>query len=95
MANTTLQVMTKLVRIKEEKFVLVKITRNDDGHIFYGTIPYTELNEKGCMKRKLNGFEMCLCDSIPQALIQREDEINTRGMNMNQIAAYFINKVSA
>lgn len=95
MANTTLKVMTKLVSIKDESFVLVQIKRNDDGHIFYGTIPYTELDERGCMKRELNGLEMCLCDDIPHALIMREDEIAIRGMSQEEMIKYFTRKVSA
>ena len=95
MSNTTLKVMTKLVSIRNENFVLVQIKRNDDGHIFYGTIPYTELDERGCMKRELNGLEMCLCDDIPHALIQREDEIAIRGMSEKEIIAYFTRKVRA
>ena len=95
MANTTLKVMTKCVNIKGEEFVLVKITRNDDGHEFFGTIPYTELDERGCMKRELNGLEMCLSDDIPHALIMREDEINIRNMSEEEMIQYFTRKVSA
>lgn len=89
MANTTLKVLTRLVNIHEERFVLVEITRKDNGMKFIGTIPYTELDEHGCMKRELNGFEMQLADDIPHALEQRRWEIETRGMNMEQLAQYF------
>ena len=94
MANTTLKVLTKNVSIHDEHFVLVKITRIDNGMEFIGTIPYSELDEKGCMKRELNGFEMCLADSIPHALTLREDEIETRGMTPEEMAAHFIAKLS-
>ena len=95
MANTTLKVLTKCVDIENERFVLVEITRNDDGHKFIGTIPYSELDEKGCMKRQLNGFEMRLSDSIPNALQGRIDEIKTRGMKPEQLLNYFINRAEA
>lgn len=94
MANTTLKVLTKAVIIEDEKFVLVKITRIDNGREFIGTIPYTELDEKGCMKRELNGFEMALSDDIPHALERRTDMILTKGMNDIQIINYFKTKLS-
>lgn len=90
MANTTLKVLTKVVNIHDEKFVLVEITRIDNGMKFIGTIPYTEIDEHGCMKRELNGFEMQLADDIPHALEQRRWEIETRGMTMEQLAQYFM-----
>ena len=93
MANTTLKVLTKKVDIKGKLFVLVKITRTDDGHEFFGTIPYEELDDKGCMKRELNGLEMCLRDTIGEALDQRLDMINTEGMNMDQMVEYFKSKL--
>lgn len=92
MPNTKLEVLTRVVDIEDEKFVLVKITRIDNNNEFIGTIAYTELDEKGCMKRELNGFDMCLADSIPHALERRTDMILTRGMNESQILKYFSNK---
>ena len=95
MGNTTLKVLTKRVNIGEESFVLVELTRIDDGNKLYGTISYNELDERGCMKRELNGLEMCCSSDISHALTMREDEIATRGMSINEMAAYFKNKVSA
>ena len=93
MANTTLKVLTRLVNIHDEKFVLVQLTRIDNGMKFIGTIPYTEIDEHGRMKRELNGFEMQLADDIPHALEHRRWEIETRGMSMEQLAQYFIKEV--
>ena len=95
MTNTTLKVITKCVSLENENFVLVQITRIDDGKKFLGTIPYTELNEKGCMKRGLNGFEMCIVQSnnIKDAIQQRLDEIRTRGMSIQEMSSYFLKKV--
>ena len=62
-----------MVEIENEKFVLIH--DEQQGRKFYGTIPYVELNETGCMKRPLNGFEMCIADTIAEALKRRTDKI--------------------
>ena len=93
MANTTLKVITKKVIIEDEEFVLVELTRTDDGNRFFGTIPYSELDEKGCMKRELNGFEMCINETIARAIDMRHDVIKTRGMNEAQLINYYMNKM--
>ena len=92
MANSTLKVLTKCVNIRNEEFVMVEITRTDNGMKFIGTIPYSELDEHGRMKRELNGLEMCLADDIPHALNMRDHEIATRGMSEKEMIAYFNNK---
>ena len=91
--NTTLKVLTKLVDISGERFVLVELTRTDINKKFFGTISYNELDSKGCMKRELNGFEMCIADTIGQALDFRANEIAVRGMNEAQMIEYFKNKI--
>jgi len=52
-----MKVLTKNVLIEDEEFVL--ITDEHEGRKFYGTIPYSEL-ENGKIKRELNGFELCI-----------------------------------
>ena len=94
MANTTLKVLTRVVDIEDEKFVLVKVTRIDNNKEFIGTIPYTELDEKGCMKRELNGLDMAFADDIPHALELRKDIILTRGMTESQLINYYKTKLS-
>lgn len=94
MTNTTLKVLTKCVNIRNEEFVMVEITRTDINKKFIGTIPYSELDEHGCMKRELNGFEMCLAEDIPHALIMREDAIAIRNMNEQEMLAYFKAKLA-
>lgn len=65
-----MKVLTKHVLLEEEKFVL--IMDEHEGQTYYGTIPYTELDETGRMKRPLNGFEMAISfDSIGDALNNR------------------------
>lgn len=71
-----MKVITKNVNIENEEFALIHDTQK--GRDFYGTIPYTELNERGCMKRALNGFEMCIADTIPEALRRRTNQIAFR-----------------
>ena len=90
-----MKVLTRCVNIENEEFVLIS-NKREDGVEYFGTIPYTEINEKGCMKRELNGFEMCISfESIGQALERRYDEIKTRGMDMYQIMNYFMSKEKA
>lgn len=89
-----MKVITKLVSIKDEKFVLIKDTDKNYGD-YYGTIPYSELDEKGRMTRALNGFEMCIAKTIAKALETREDMMNIKGMSMIEVAAYFATKVTA
>lgn len=38
---------------------------------YFGTIPYTELDEQGRMKRALNGFEICMQSTASEAIRQR------------------------
>lgn len=40
----------------------------ENNNTFYGLIPYSEIDENGKMKRMLNGFEMGIADSIPEAI---------------------------
>ena len=97
MSNTTLKVLTERVSINEENYVLVELQRTDieNAEKMYGTISYKELDEKGCMKRELNGLEMCCSYDIPHAIMMREDEIATRNMSIEEMANYFRRKVSA
>ena len=59
-----MKVITRLVNIENEAFVLVYL----ENYKKYGTIPYSELNEKGCLKRQLNGLEMNVEDTIEKCL---------------------------
>lgn len=64
-----MKVITRVVDIENKQFVLIFDEQN--GQKFYGTIPYDELTASGCTKRALNGFEMCISDTIPGALERR------------------------
>jgi len=68
-----MRVRTQKVNIESQNFVLIEDTQN--GKHFFGTIPYTELDENGCMKRALNGFQMCVRDTIPEAIACRKQSV--------------------
>ena len=69
-----MKVLTKRVTIENQDFVLIQDEK--EGRTFYGTIPYTELNEKGGMKRELNGGEMRIdFESPAKALDNRKIDI--------------------
>ena len=68
-----MRVVTKVVKIEDQEFVL--IFDNKDNRDFYATIPYSELNDDGSMKRELNGFEMCISDTIDGAIKRRTNKI--------------------
>lgn len=93
-ANTTTKVLTKCVDIRGEKFVLIELTRIDNGKKYFGTVPYTELDEKGCMKREMNGLELCMNETVGRALEMRENEIATRGMSEKEMLSYFMKKLA-
>lgn len=71
-----MEVLTKCVDFENEKFVLFKDKKAGlpeyykDGE-YYGTIPYTELDENGKLKRRLNGFEIGIENSAGEALRYR------------------------
>ena len=73
-----MKVITKAVIIEDKKYVLIQdqneklkgIASYKDG-IYYGTIPYAEIDEHGKMKRPLDGFDMCIQNTINEAIRQR------------------------
>ena len=67
-----MRVLTRHVVIENEEFVLIK-DKTNDGKDYYGTIPYTELDNEGKMKRGLNGFEMRVSfDGVADAIRNRK-----------------------
>lgn len=44
----------------------------------YGTVPYSEVDENGRLKRVLNGFEMCVAATPKEAIERREDVLLAR-----------------
>ncbi len=88
------EVKTKYVSIEGRAFVLVEYTLDDDS-VMYGTIPYTNIDDKGHMIKGMNGLEVCLAYSIPSALEMRYDLIKCEGMTLEQIIAYFKKKIGS
>ena len=86
------KVKTKCVSIEGRDFVLMEYTF-DDNSVMYGTIPYTNIDDKGRMIKGMNGLEACLAHSIPTALEMRADDIKCEGMTEEQIIAYFNKKL--
>ena len=86
------KVKTKYVSIEGRAFVLMEYTM-DDNSVMYGTIPYTNIDDKGNMIKGMNGLEMCLAPSIPIALDMRYDDIKCEGMTKEQVIAYFNKKI--
>ena len=59
-----MKVITKLVSIENERFVLVYL----EEHKEYGTISYNDIDEHGRLKRRINGLEMSLSKNINDCL---------------------------
>lgn len=86
------KVKTKYVSIEGREFVLMEYTM-DDNSVMYGTIPYTNIDDKGRMIKGMNGLEVCLAHSIPSALEMRADIIKCEGMTPEQVIEYFKKKI--
>lgn len=69
-------IVTKELIIEGESFVLVR--EPEWGKQQYGTIPYSEIGDDGKLKRVLNGLQMCVADSVVNAIECRTDIILTR-----------------
>lgn len=85
-----MKVITKAVVIEDKKYVLIQdqneklkgIASYKDG-IYYGTIPYAEIDEHGKMKRPLDGFDMCIQNTINEAIRQRLIQIKFNEFKLN------------
>ncbi len=53
-----MKVVVKRVVIENEEFALIKDTC--ERGVYYGTIPYSELDENGKLQRRLNGYDMAI-----------------------------------
>ena len=73
-----MKVITKSVIFEGQEFVLIKSAH--EGKTYYGTIPCAELDEKGCLKRVLNGAEMRISWEGPAEALEnrRRDVVMTR-----------------
>ena len=72
-----MRVLTKCLQIQDKNFYLITDKSNVDGRVYYGTIPYTDVDENGKLKRVLCGFDMCISfKDINDAIKSRTDRIN-------------------
>lgn len=70
-----MKVLTKCVNLMGEEFVLIS-DKSEEGETYFATIPYSELDSEGRLKRRLNGFEMCLSfNTVAEALENRTNQI--------------------
>lgn len=72
-----MKTVIKKVTIMDMDFALVREPEWGENHQ-YGTVPYSEVDENGRLKRVLNGFEMCCAASPEKAIEQREDVLLAR-----------------
>lgn len=72
-----METITKKVTIEGMNFALVKEPAWGADHQ-YGTVPYSEVDEDGRLKRVLNGFEMCVAATPEEAIERREDVLLAR-----------------
>lgn len=72
-----METINKKVTIEGMDFAIVKEPAWGETHQ-YGTIPYSEVDENGRIKRALNGFEMCCAASPEKAIEQHEDVLLAR-----------------
>ena len=86
-----MKVLTNNVLIEGEEFVL--ITDEFKGMKYYGTIPYSEV-EKGRLKRKLNGLDMCVSFyGIGEAIEARRETIRFKNEGIHteaELKEYFL-----
>jgi hypothetical protein len=68
-----MKTVVKKVVIEGMDFALVREPEWGTDHQ-YGTVPYSEVDENGRLKRALlNGFEMCVAATPEEAIERRED----------------------
>jgi len=75
MKGITRKVITREVIIEGKRFVLISDIHPINKSTYYGTISYDDIDENGILKRRLDGFDMCIGESIDEAISNREDEI--------------------
>ncbi len=69
-----MKVITRCYMTEGQKFVLISDVQN--GRRFYGTIPYTNLDNEGRMIRPMNGVEMRISfESAADAMQNRTQDI--------------------
>lgn len=89
-----METINKKVVIEGTDFALVREPAWGEDHQ-YGTIPYSEVDENGRIKRVLNGFEMCCAATPEKAIEQREDVLLARKWKAEHPGATEIEEMKA
>lgn len=65
-----MKVLCKHVLIEGQEFVLIE-DKHDEKTMYWGTISYNDLDDKGRIRRMLDGFDMAISLKNPGEAIQR------------------------
>lgn len=89
-----MKTVVKKVTIEGMDFALVREPEWGADHQ-YGTVPYSEVDEDGRLKRVLNGFEMCCAATVEKAIESREDVLLARKWKAEHPGATEIQEMNA
>lgn len=89
-----MKTIIKKLTLVGERFALVQETKWGKDHQ-YGTVPYSEVDENGRIKRVLNGFEMCVAATPEEAIERREDVLLARKWKAEHPGATEIEEMKA
>lgn len=89
-----MKTIIKKLTLMGESFALVQEPAWGEDYQ-YGTIPYSEVDENGRIKRVLSGFVMCCAASPEEAIEQREDVLLARKWKAEHPGATEIEEMKA
>ena len=89
-----MKTVVKKVTIEGMDFALVREPEWGADHQ-YGTVPYSEVDENGRLKRVLNGLEMCVAATPEEAIERREDVLLARKWKAEHPGATEIEEMKA
>lgn len=89
-----MKTVVKKVTIEGMDFALVREPEWDADYQ-YGTVPYSEVDEDGRLKRVLSGFEMCAAATPEEAIESREDVLLARKWKAEHPGATEIEEMNA
>lgn len=89
-----MKTIIKKLTLMGESFALVREPEWGADHQ-YGTVPYSEVDENGRLKRVLNGFEMCVAATPEEAIERREDVLLARKWKAEHPGATEIEEMKA
>ena len=89
-----MKTIIKKLTLMGESFALVREPEWGADHQ-YGTVPYSEVDENGRLKRVLNGFEMCVAATPEEGIERREDVLLARKWKAEHPGATEIEEMKA